>query len=223
MRIPMPAEREETRQVLEEAMLRVCDLPDNSAMIRNEIAGNAIDAVLRLPQDGWPFARLCGKKSVENFMALHHAVLNCAVLAEFAQGSETGRKLEGFLLERDFAAAHALYMDVTGKMGEDERRRLAASEKAERLYFRPELRCELYIVLNPRRKFIFNMQSSLASGMRLVRPKKFPRTCAAVPALSAVRELILINLAQIRPDVTAWLEPAGLALLDAQKIKGWRG
>lgn len=223
MRIPMPAEREETRMALEAALIRVCDLPDNLNIIHNEIVGNVIEMTARLPRDGWPFAKLCGKKSVENFMAMHEAVLECALLAKHLPDGGEKSRLEGYLLERDFARAVRLGQKLLAEMDEGSRAGLMASEKSERLYFRPELRCEIYIVLNQKRKFIFNMQSALTSGMSLLKPKKYPRTCAAVPTLKDVRELILINLAQIRPDVVDWLNSIGLSLLGEQKFRGWRG
>ena len=223
MRIPMPAEREETRMALEAALIRVCDLPDNLNIIHNEIVGNVIEMTARLPEGGWPFARLCGSKSVENFMAMHEDVLEVALLAKHLPEGEEKRRLESDLLERDFARAFQLGRQLLAEMDEERKEALMASEKSERLYFRPELRCEIYIVLNQKLKFIFNMQSALTSGLTLLKPKKYPRTCAAVPTLEDVRELILINLAQIRPDVAGWLNSIGLALLDEQKFRCWRG
>lgn len=224
MRIPMPVEREKARLALEAAMLRACGLEDDLNVIHNEIVGNVIEISIRLPQSGWPFAELCKKPAVSSFVAFHAALLKCLLLARGLEGSPQNReRLEAMLVDRNFGAAFAMMDEIFAAMSDAEKERFAIHEKSEGLYVRPELRVALYIVLNPRRKFIFNMQSSLASDLSLIKPRDFPRTCDAVPTLDEVRELALINLAQIRPDIVNWLSPEGLAILRKQKFKGWRG
>lgn len=222
MRVPMPAQREEIRIALEAEMLKVCGLDNDIGVVHNEIVGNVVEISIRLPGAGRPFAELCKKPVVSNFVAFHAAMLKCLILAKNLADSRK-QKLEAMLVDRNFGEAFALMDSILAGMAEREREGFALCEKAEGLYLRPELRVALYIVLNPKGKFIFNMQSSLASDLSLVRAREFPRTCAAVTTISDVKALILINLAQIRPDIVNWLDRKGLEILRKQKFKGWRG